>query len=98
MADAQNQKQVSSSQRLQRIWAQEDRVPANWGHYAELSFEEIYQQLLENGFIEDDHPWRNIGPWLVKRAIAELKGKNGGDISADSADFDVPVLEANYFP
>lgn len=82
---------------IEKIWAQEDRVPSTWGHYAEHSFETIHQQLLENGFIQDDLPWRNIGPWLVKRAIAELENRNGGALTAISPNFNPPLMQAHYF-
>ena len=72
-------------------------MPSTWGHYAEHSFETIHQQLLENGFIQDDLPWRNIGPWLVKRAIAELENRNGGALTAISPNFNPPLMQAHYF-
>ena len=82
---------------IRKIWVQEERVPANWGHYAEINFENIYQKLLDNGFINADPAWRNIGPWLIKRAISDLKAKNAGELSPVDPDFDPPILEANYF-
>ena len=69
---------------ISQIWVQEGRAPANWGQYAELSSEKIYTTLLDHGFITTEHPWRHIGPWLIKKDLAMLHSKHGGAFTASN--------------
>lgn len=82
---------------IQRVWVQQGRTPTGWGHYAEIAFEDVYEQLLANGYIDEGIPWRNVGPWLVKRALENLKDSYGGELEASPPTIDAPSLVSGYF-
>lgn len=82
---------------IKQVIVHEGRRPANWGHYAELDFGQVYEALIAGGFLPPDCApevprWRDL-----RREIDRMVNRFGGTVAQGALSDGAPELVASYF-